>query len=108
MAEGVYAIEEVVIQSSFQTDAGIANKALRAAHQLDRAGDDAALYFRPPAPETKLAFAQWIAAPERRDRATFAAFAPILNGLAMILAERKGENVLRNNAAGSASRSARS
>jgi hypothetical protein len=55
--EGAYAVEEAVVQSSFQADAGIANKALRAAHQLDRAGDDTVLYFRPPAPQIKLAFA---------------------------------------------------
>jgi hypothetical protein len=108
MTEGAYAVEEAVIQSSLQTDAGIANKALRAAHQLDRAGDDAVLYFRPPAPETKVTFAEWIAAPQRRDRTSFGAFASILDGLAMILAEPRGENVLKNNAAVSASRSARS
>ena len=81
MAEGAYAVEEAVIQSSLQADAGIANKALRAAHQLDRADDDAVLYFRPPPPETKVAFAKWIAAPERRDRANFAAFTSTLEGL---------------------------
>jgi hypothetical protein len=92
IAEGAYAFEEAVIQSSFQADAGIANKALRAAHQLDRAEDDAVLYFRPPAPETKAAFAQWIAASERRDRSTFAAFGPILDGLVTILANRAGQS----------------
>jgi hypothetical protein len=85
IAEGAYAFEEAVIQSSFQADAGIANKALRAAYQLDRAKDDAVLYFRPPTPETKLAFAEWIDATERRDRSTFAAFGPILERLRAIL-----------------------
>jgi hypothetical protein len=78
MAGGTYAVEEAVIQSSFQADAGIVNRALRAAHQLDQAHDAAVLYFRPPKPETKLAFAEWITAPERRDRTTFAAFGAIL------------------------------
>jgi hypothetical protein len=85
MAEGAYAVEEAVIQSSFQADAGIANKALRAAHQLDRAGDDAVLYFRPPAPGTKLAFAEWIATPEQRCRANFGAFTAILDGLSSVI-----------------------
>ena len=85
MAEGDYAVEEAVIQASFHGDTGIVNKALAAAHQLERAGDDAVLYFRPPAPQTKLAFAEWIAAPIRRDRITFAAFAPILEGLQSVL-----------------------
>ena len=81
MAEGTYAVEEATVQAAFLEDPATAKKALAAAHQLDRAGDDALLYFRPPAPETKLAFAQWMAAPERRDRATFAGFGPILEGL---------------------------
>ena len=85
MAEGTYAVEEAVIQASFHGDTGIVNKALAAAHQLDRAGDDAVLYFRPPAPDAKLAFAQWIAAPERRNRTTFVAFEPVLEGLQAIL-----------------------
>jgi hypothetical protein len=85
MAEGAYAVEEAVIQSSFQADPGIANRALRAAHQLDQTHDDAVLYFRPPAPQAKLTFAEWIAAPERRDRATFSAFEPVLDGLQAIL-----------------------
>jgi hypothetical protein len=98
IAEGAYAFEEAVIQSSFQADAGIGNKALRAAHQLERANDNAVLYFRPPTPETKLAFAQWIAAPERRDRATFAAFGPVLDGLRTILAaaSRDGADIKRD------------
>ena len=88
MDEGAYGVEEAVIQSSFQMDAGIANKARRAAHQLDRAGDDAVLYFRPPTLETKLAFAEWITAAKRRDRTTFAAFARFLDGLRAIVSER--------------------
>jgi hypothetical protein len=85
MAEGAYAVEEAGIQPAFLAEPGVAKKALAAAHQLDLAGDDAILYFRSPASETKLAFAQWIAAPERRDRATFAAFEPVLEGLQAIL-----------------------
>jgi hypothetical protein len=37
---------------------------------LERADDDTVLYFRPPAPEIKPAFAEWVTALERRDRAT--------------------------------------
>jgi hypothetical protein len=85
MAAGVYAVEEAGIQPAFLAEPGIAKKALAAAHQLDLAGDHAILHFRSPAPETKLAFAQWIAAPERHDRATFAAFEPVLEGLQAIL-----------------------
>jgi hypothetical protein len=96
-AKGAYAFEEAVIQSSLQADTGIANKALRAAHQLDRAGDDAVLYFRPPTSETKVAFAQWIAAPEQRDRNTFAAFASILDGLAKIVADRARDTGVKRN-----------
>jgi hypothetical protein len=81
MAAGAYAVDEVTVQPAFLEDAATSNKALRAAHQLEQTGDHAALYFRPPAPETKLAFAAWITAPERRDRTTFAVFAPILDGL---------------------------
>jgi hypothetical protein len=87
MADGAYAVEEAVIQASFHGDTGIENRALASAHQLDRAEDDAVLHFRPPAPETKLAFAEWVAAPERRDRATFAAFGAILDGLRAILSQ---------------------
>jgi len=101
MAEGAYAVEEAVIQASFHGDTGIVNRALAAAHQLDRVGDDAIFYFRPPTPETKLAFAEWTADPERRDRRTFAAFAPILDSLTTILAEGKGEtSVVKVGAAG--------
>jgi hypothetical protein len=85
MAEGGYGVDEATVQPAFLEDAATSNKALRAAHQLDRAGDDAVLYFRPPAPETKLTFAQWIAAAARRDRTTFAAFALILEGLRSVL-----------------------
>jgi hypothetical protein len=88
MAEGAYAVDEAVVQASFHGDTGIVNKALAAAHQLDRAGDDAVLYFRPPLPDSKLAFAQWIAAPDRRDRATFAAFATVLDELKSITDSR--------------------
>jgi hypothetical protein len=75
IAEGAYGIDEATVQPAFLEEAATSNKALRAAHQFAAAGDDAVLYFRPPAPDTKLAFAAWIAAPARRDRATFAAFA---------------------------------
>jgi hypothetical protein len=81
MAEAAYTVEEATVQAAFLEDPATAKKALAAAHQLDRSGDDAVVYFRPPAPETKLAFAEWIAAPKRRDRSTFAAFGPILQGL---------------------------
>jgi hypothetical protein len=81
MAEGAYAVEEATVQAAFLEDPATSNKALRAAHQLGQAGDDALLYFRPPHPDRKLAFGEWIAAPERRDRTTFAAFGPILERL---------------------------
>jgi hypothetical protein len=88
IAEGAYAIEEATVQAAFLEDPATAKKALAAAHQLDRAGDDAVVYFRPPAPETKLAFAEWTRAPERRDRTTFAAFSVVLEGLRSILDAR--------------------
>jgi hypothetical protein len=87
-AEGAYAVDEAVVQASFHGDTGIVNKALAAAHQLDRAGDDAVLYFRPPFSDSKLAFAQWIAAPDRRDRTTFAALATVLDELKSITDSR--------------------
>jgi hypothetical protein len=68
MAEGAYAVEEAGIQPAFLAEPGVAKKALAAAHQLDLAGDDAILYFRLPAYETKLAFAEWIAARTPRPR----------------------------------------
>jgi hypothetical protein len=92
MAEGAYGGDEATVQPAFLEDAATSNKARRAAHQLEHAGDDAVLYFRPPAPETKLAFAEWIAAPERRDRITFAAFAAILEGLRVILSDRSSSS----------------
>jgi hypothetical protein len=85
MKEGAYAVEEATVQPAFLEDPATSNKALRAAHQLALAGDDAVLYFRPPSPDAKLAFAEWIAAPERRDRTTFAAFAPVLDGLSALV-----------------------
>jgi hypothetical protein len=88
IADGAYTVEEGRVQSAFLEEPSTAVKALDAVRDLDRTGDDAALYFRPPDPETKLALAGWIAAPERRDRAIFAAFGPILEGLRAILAER--------------------
>jgi hypothetical protein len=94
MADGAYVVEEAVVQASFHGGTGIVNKALAAAHQLERAGDDAMLYFRPPAPQVKLAFAEWVTPSERRDRATFAAFAPILHGLRGLLLERAAGNRL--------------
>ena len=90
MVEGAYAVEEATVQAAFLEDPATSNKALRAAHQLGQAGDDALLYFRPPHPDTKVAFAEWIAAPERRDRATFAAFGPIVEGLQAILDGHSG------------------
>ncbi len=95
IADGAYAVEEATVQPAFLEDAATAKKALAAAHQLQRAGDDAALYFRPPAADTKLAFAHWLAAPERCDRATFIAFAPILEGLRAILARVNGGDAAR-------------
>jgi hypothetical protein len=68
------------VQAAFLEEPSTAGKSLDAVRDLDRTGDDAVLYFRPPALDTKLAFAEWIAAPERRDRATFAAFGRILEG----------------------------
>jgi len=88
IADGDYRVEEGRVQSAFLEEPSTAVKALDAVRDLDRTGDDAALYFRPPDPETKLAFAGWIAAPGRRDRAIFAAFRLILEGLRAILAER--------------------
>ena len=77
------------MQAAFLEEPSTAGKSLDAVRDLDRTGDDAVLYFRPPALDTKLAFAEWIAAPERRrDRATFAAFGPILEGLRIVLSER--------------------
>ena len=98
IAEGAYAVEEATLQAAFLEDSATAKKALAAAHQLDRAGDVTVVYFRPPAPDTKLAFAEWLAAPERRDRSTFAAFRPILEGLRAILAEtaRDREDIKRD------------
>ena len=87
MAEGAYGVDEATIQPAFLDDVATSNKALRAAHQLEQAGDAAVLYFRPPAPETKLAFAEWIAAPARLDRTTFAAFAPVIEGLLSTLSD---------------------
>jgi hypothetical protein len=85
MAEGAYAVEEATIQAAYLEDPATAKKALTAAHRLAVSGDDALLYFRPPTPETKLAFAEWLAASERRDRTTFTAFGAILDGLRKIL-----------------------
>ncbi len=85
IADGAYRVEEARVQAAFLEEPATAVKALDAVRDLDRTDDDAVLYFRPPAPETKLAFSEWIAAPERRDRATFAAFGPILEGLRAIL-----------------------
>jgi len=95
IAEGTYAVEEATVQAAFLEDPATAKKALAAAHQLDRAGDDSALYFRPPAPETKLAFAEWIAARERRDRTTFSAFGLILEEL-RALAARQAAGAAQN------------
>jgi hypothetical protein len=91
MAEGAYGVDEATVQPAFLEDAATSNKALHAVHQLERADDAAVLYFRPPAPNTKLAFAEWIAAPERRDHATFAALAQILEGL-RALADKTGDD----------------
>ena len=55
-SEGAYGVEGATVQAAFLEDPATAKKALAAAHQLDRASDDAVLYFRPPAPDTKLAF----------------------------------------------------
>jgi len=95
MAEGAYAVEEATVQAAFLEDPATAKKALAAAHQFDRAGDDSVLYFRPPAPETKLAFAEWIAARERRDRTTFSAFGLILEEL-RALAARQAAGAAQN------------
>jgi hypothetical protein len=92
MTEGAYAIDEATVQPAFNEDPATSTKAQRAAHQLAVAADDAVLYFRPPSPETKVAFAEWIAALARRDRATFAAFAPILDGLRAILIKETSRN----------------
>jgi hypothetical protein len=86
IAEGAYRVEEGRIQAAFLEEPSTAVKALDAVRDLDRTDDEAALYFRPPDPETKLVFAGWVAAPAHRDRATFAAFGPILDGLRAILA----------------------
>jgi hypothetical protein len=99
MADGAYAVEEAVVQASFHGDAGIVNKALAAAHQLDRASDDAVLYFRPPDFETKLAFAEWVTAPERRDHATFG---PLLDGLRAVVSNATGSDMRPNEGARSA------
>ena len=85
VAEAAYSVEEGRVQAAFLEEPSTAVKALDAVRDLDRTNDDAALYFRPPDPETKLTFAAWIAAPERRDRATFAAFGPILEGLRAVV-----------------------
>jgi hypothetical protein len=107
MAQGAYAVDEAAVQPAFLEDAATAKKALAAAHQLDRTADDAALYFHPPTPETKLSFAQWIAAPKRFDRTTFAAFAPILDGLATLLAKGTPEIYVNESTAASATTPAR-
>jgi hypothetical protein len=99
MAEGAYGVDEATVQPAFLEDAATSNKALRAAHQLKQAGDDAVLYFRPPDPSTKLAFAKWITAPACRDRAIFAAFVPILEGFRAILSERSSTSDRSSNAA---------
>jgi N-6 DNA Methylase len=88
IAEGAYAVEEATVQAAYLEDPATAKKALTAAHQLALTGDAALLYFRPPSPETKLAFAKWLAAPERRDRGTFGAFGAILEGLRTIVGNR--------------------
>jgi hypothetical protein len=93
MAEGAYAVEEATVQAAYLEDPATAKKALTAAHQLTLTGDDALLYFRPPAPETKLAFAKWVAAPERRERATFAAFGGILQGLHGLVLGAAGDKI---------------
>jgi hypothetical protein len=87
IAEGAYAFDEAGIQPAFLEEPGTAKKALDAAYQLGRGGDDALLYFRPPTPETKLSFANWVAASERRDRTTFDAFGSILEGLKGVLSK---------------------
>ena len=86
---------KATVQAAFLEDPATAKKALAAAHQFDRAGDDSVLYFRPPAPETKLAFAEWIAARERRDRTTFSAFGLILEEL-RALAARQAAGAAQN------------
>jgi bifunctional DNA-binding transcriptional regulator/antitoxin component of YhaV-PrlF toxin-antitoxin module len=84
MAEGAYAAEEATLQAAHLADPATAKNALTTAHQLALAGNDALFYFRPPTPETKLAFARWLAAPQRRDHSTFAAFGPILDRLRIL------------------------
>jgi hypothetical protein len=99
IAEGAYRVEEGRIQAAFLEEPSTAVKALDAVRDLDRTDDDAALYFRPPDPETKLTFAAWIAAPERRDRATFAAFGPILEGLRAVVSSSCGSDMRPNEGA---------
>jgi len=99
IVEGAYSVEEATVQAAFLEDPATAKKALAAAHQLDRAGDDAVVYFRPPSPDTKLAFAQWLAAPERPGHATFAAFGAILDGLRTVLAQQPTGREARGQAA---------
>jgi hypothetical protein len=95
IADGAYRVEEGRVQSAFLEEPSTAVKALDAVRDLDRTGDDTALYFRPPVPDAKLAFAEWIAAPKRRARAIFVAFGPILEGLATILAKDASETVVK-------------
>jgi hypothetical protein len=61
IAEGAYGVEEGRVQAAFLEEPSTAGKALDAVRDLDRTGDDAVLYFRPPTPDTKLAFAKWVA-----------------------------------------------
>jgi hypothetical protein len=97
IGEGAYGVDEATVQPAFLEDAATSNKALRAVHQLEQADDNTVLYFRPPDPSTKPAFAEWIAAPARRDHSTFAAFAPILEGLRTLVS---GASVNGNHACG--------
>jgi hypothetical protein len=46
--------------------------------------DDAYWYVHPPKPDSKEPFAAWITAPERRTPEVYAAFEPLMRGLAEV------------------------
>ncbi len=52
--------------------------------------DPASFYLRPPDPELKHAFAEWVCAPDRRTRETFAAFEIVLERLRALLGDDDG------------------
>ncbi len=83
MAAGAYGFAPGA-QSDLTTNPQVAQRMLQILPGL--AGDDpASFYLRPPDPELKHAFAEWVCAPQRRTRETFAAFEIVLERLRALL-----------------------